>query len=91
MVADKAPALLASAGLIVEGVRAEAVVELAGLRQFTASIVRMMLPRIVARGVSTAEEIDVDTLDGRLADELARAQSPYLGGMAFTAWARKRR
>jgi SAM-dependent methyltransferase len=85
------PALLASAGLIVEGVRAEAVVELAGLRPFTASIVRMMLPRIVARGVSTAEEIDVDTLDGRLADELARAESPYLGGMAFTAWARKRR
>jgi SAM-dependent methyltransferase len=85
------PALLASADLVVEGVRAEAVIELAGVRQFTASLVRMMVPRIVARGVSTAEEIDVDTLDRRLADELARAQSPYLGGFAFTAWARKRR
>lgn len=45
--------------------------------------------RIVERGVATEEEIDVDTLDQRLADELRSANATYVGDVVFGAWARK--
>jgi len=86
------PGLFESAGLVVEGVRAEAIVETAGHRLPTANVIRVMLPRILAQGIATEQEIDIDTLDSRLADEFAQlAGSAYVGGMAFSAWARKPR
>jgi 2-polyprenyl-3-methyl-5-hydroxy-6-metoxy-1,4-benzoquinol methylase len=81
--------LLASVGLVVEGVRAEAIVETAERRHFTATIMRAMLPRVVAHGVASEAEVDIDTLDDRLAEELVRTAGTYVGGMLFSAWARK--
>jgi ubiquinone/menaquinone biosynthesis C-methylase UbiE len=76
------------AGVTVADVRAEAVVQTAARRLPTAAMVRAVLPRIVERGVATPEEVDVDTLDQRLEDELRVAAAAYVGDMVFSAWGR---
>jgi SAM-dependent methyltransferase len=81
--------VLARSGLVVERVRAEAVVQTPTMSHHTGAIVRAMLPRIVRHGVATAEEIEVDTLDRRLAEERRTADATYVGELVFGAWARK--
>ena len=83
------PSVLAQAGLAVEQVRAEAVVQTPGTHYPAGAIVRAMLPRIVQHGVATEEEVDVDTLDQRLIEEREKANAAYVGDMVFSAWARK--
>lgn len=83
------PGVLEQAGLRVEHVRAEAIVQTPEARHPIATIVRAMLPRIVAQGVATAEEIDIETLERRLAEEHERAPAVFIGDMVFGAWARK--
>jgi ubiquinone/menaquinone biosynthesis C-methylase UbiE len=82
-------ALFEDAGLVLEEIRAEAIVQTATHRHMTETIVRAILPRIEAAGVATAAEIDIDTLEQRLADELSHARATYIGDMIFSAWARK--
>ncbi|WP_437635421.1 methyltransferase domain-containing protein [Sorangium sp. So ce854] len=82
-------AVLEQAGLTVERVRAEAVVQTPRTRYRTVAIIRAMLPRIVERGVATEAEIDVDTLEDRLVEERTKANATYISDMAFGAWARK--
>jgi hypothetical protein len=53
-------AVLTAAGLIVEAIRAEAIVQTPTASHASGSIVRAMLPRIIAHGVATAAEVDVD-------------------------------
>ena len=81
--------VLARSGLVVEQVRAEAIVQTPTASHRTGAIVRAMLPRIVRHGVATAEEIEVDTLDVRLAEERRAADATYVGELVFGAWARK--
>jgi hypothetical protein len=81
--------VLEQAGLVVEHVRAEAIVQTPKTDYSVGTIVRAMLPRIVQHGVASEEEIDVDTLDQRLIEERRRANATYIGDMAFCAWARK--
>jgi hypothetical protein len=80
--------VLESAGLTVEHVRAEAIVQRASARSNLAGVIRWILPRIVARGVATEAEIDMDTLDARLGAELTATNATYVGDMVFGAWAR---
>jgi ubiquinone/menaquinone biosynthesis C-methylase UbiE len=80
--------VLTLAGLIVEAVRAEAIVQTPTASHASGAIVRAMLPRIVAHGVATAAEIDVETLDERLLAERRAADATYIGELAFGAWAR---
>ncbi len=82
--------VLGQAGLVVEHVRAEAVVQTPGTNYPVTSIVRAMLPRIVERGVASEEEVDVETLEQRLSAERLAANSTYVSDMVFGAWARKR-
>jgi hypothetical protein len=70
-------------------VRAEAIVQTPTAHHHTGAIVRAMLPRIVRQGVATEEEVDVDTLDRRLATEREQAGATYVGELVFGAWARK--
>ncbi len=81
--------VLEAAGLDVAAVRAEAIVQTADRRHPTAAIVRAMLPRIVAHGVTSAASIDIDTLDARLAAELRQTRAAYASDMVFSAWAKK--
>jgi SAM-dependent methyltransferase len=83
---DLAPAL-EEAGLIVEEVRAEAIVQTPRFRHPVGTIIRAMMPRILAHGVATEAEIDVDTLDQRLAEECEKSKATYVGDVAFGAWA----
>jgi len=80
---------LESAGLELTGIRAEAIVHTATRRHTTASIVRAMLPRMVAQGVASEASVDIDTLDARLAEELRRTHSAHVSDLVFSAWARK--
>lgn len=83
------PEVLERAGLVVEQARAEAVVQTPRLQLAAAPIIRAMMPRIVEHGVATEAEIDVDTLDVRLAEERTKANATYIGDMVFGVWARK--
>lgn len=83
------PIALEAAGLEVEGQRAEAIIQTKHHRHMTAWIVRAMMPRILERGVASEAEIDIETLDARLAEELHQTNSPFIGDMIFSAWARK--
>lgn len=80
---------LTRAGLSVEQVRAEAIVQTPTARYDIATIVRAMLPRIVRHGVATEADIEIDTLAQRLDEERVRTNLTYIGDMKFGAWARK--
>ena len=81
--------VLARSGLVVEQVRAEAVVQTPTASHRTGIIVRAMLHRIVQHGVATAEKIEVDTLDRRLAEERRKVDATFVGELALGACARK--
>jgi SAM-dependent methyltransferase len=75
----------------LEDVRAgaEAVVRTAHDPDALAPIVRAMLPRMIEHRVTSAAEIDLDTLGQRLVDERRAARATYVTDMAFGVWARK--
>jgi len=54
-----------------------------------AETLRTLLPRLEQLGIVTAEELDIDTLAGRIEDEAVQLQSLMLGPIQFGAWARK--
>ncbi|HVK71504.1 MAG TPA: methyltransferase domain-containing protein [Polyangium sp.] len=83
------PLALEAAGLEVEGQRAEAILQTKHHRHITAWIVRAMMPRILERGVASEAEIDIETLDARLAEELRQTNGAFIGDMFFSVWARK--
>jgi len=80
---------LSGAGLVVERVRAEANVLTPTADYPVTSIIRAVLPRLRQLGVATEAEIDVETLDERLAAERRDAAATCLWEMVFCAWARK--
>lgn len=81
--------ILTNAGLKVESVRAECLVQTPDAPCSLGNIVKACLPRIVALGVATADEIDIKTLQQRLDDERNQSKSIYIGDVLFGAWARK--
>src|SRR5262249_8538587 len=83
-----APAL-ARAGFTVERVRAEATVLTPHQSHAIGAIVGNMLERIAAAGVATAREVDVDTLDERLAAGRQASNGTCLWEMVSGAWARR--
>ncbi|MGF6508549.1 methyltransferase domain-containing protein [Paraburkholderia sp. 32] len=80
---------LTQAGLVVEEVRAECLLQTPDRPYGLGHIVRACLPRIVAHGVATADEIGIETLQGRLDAERVESSGIYVGDMAFGAWAHK--
>jgi ubiquinone/menaquinone biosynthesis C-methylase UbiE len=83
------PRILKEAGLTVEHLRAEAIIQTAETHYPTVAIIRAMHPRIIQTGVATEEEIGLETLEQRLLDERAKAGSVYVSDMVFTVWARR--
>ncbi|MDR2308411.1 MAG: methyltransferase domain-containing protein [Paucimonas sp.] len=80
---------VAQAGLVVEDLRAEALVQTPDNDTGLAGIVRACLPRIIALGIATARQVDVDTLPARLEAERRQAQGIFIGDMVFGCVARK--
>ncbi len=83
------PIVLAQAGLAVEHVRAEAVIQTPDVPYRVAAIVRAMLARIVRQGVAREQDVDIETLEQRLTAERVEANAVYVSDMVFGAWARK--
>lgn len=77
------------AGLDTAHVRAEATLETPSESMPTGALLRIMLPRILAHGVATEAEMELDTLDARLDEERRRASATYVRELVFGAWARK--
>jgi hypothetical protein len=82
-------AALSAAGLAVERVRAEANVLTPTAAYPVAAILRAILPRLLQHGIATETDVDVETLDDRLAAERREAGATCLWEMVFCAWARK--
>lgn len=82
--------LFSEAGLAVEDLRAECLVQTPDSAYPLADIVRACLPRIIAHGVATARQVGIDTLHARLEAERLQSRGIYLGDMAFGICARKR-
>ncbi len=81
--------VLTRAGMVVEEVRAEAIVQTPTAPSNLAEIIKAVLPRIVEHGCATATEIDIETLHSRLTAERLETNATYIGDMMFGAWARK--
>ena len=81
--------VLAAAGLESPEVRCEAVVDTPGTASSAAGAVRGTMPRILAHGVATEDEIDIDRLEARLLDERRAAGATYVRQLVFGAWARR--
>jgi hypothetical protein len=54
-----------------------------------AGVVRSLAPVIVQRGIATADQIDVHTIEDRLARELQRLNAVLLPPTVAGAWGRK--
>lgn len=80
--------VMSEAELEVQEVRAEANVWTPATRFPIAQLFRMVMPRITAPGIATEAEIDVDTLEQRLADERREASATLIWELVFGAWGR---
>ncbi len=83
------PSSLSKAGLTLEHVRGEAIVQTPEISYPIHEIVRAILPRLTQEGIVSEEEIDVNTLGQRLLEERVRTGATYIGETIFGAWARK--
>jgi len=81
--------IFTQAGLTVESVRAECLVQTPDAPYNLGAIVRACLPRIIALGVASAEEVDIETLQARLDQERSVSSGVYVGDVMFGSWARK--
>lgn len=79
--------ILSKAGLAVECVRAECLVQTPESAYGLGYIVRACLPRIIALGVATANEAGIETLQQRLDKERTQSGRIYIGDVMFGAWA----
>ncbi len=82
--------VFSEAGLKVEDVRGECLVQTPDNDTGLAGIIRACLPRIIALGVATARQVGIDTLQTRLEAERRQAQGIYVGDVVFGCVARKR-
>lgn len=82
------PAKMRSAGIDVEHIRAEPIIQGQGTHYPLHFVIRAMLPRIVKQGVASEAEIGIETLEKRLAAERT-ADAVYVSDMAFGIWGRK--
>lgn len=81
--------IFSQAGLNVESVRAECLVQTPDAPYSLGAIVRACLPRIIALGVASAEEVEIETLQARLDQERSGSSGVYVGDVMFGSWARK--
>ncbi|UWF47921.1 class I SAM-dependent methyltransferase [Pseudomonas sp. N3-W] len=81
--------IFTQAGLTVESVRAECLVQTPDAPYSLGGIVRACLPRIIALGVASVEDVDIETLQERLDQERSASSGVYIGDVMFGSWARK--
>jgi len=82
------PSLLESCGYQVKSVRAEAILQGQNLHYPLSTVVKAILPRIIEKGVATADEIDIDSLENRLLYE-KKGNKVFVGDLVFSVLAVK--
>ncbi|MBD8576039.1 methyltransferase domain-containing protein [Pseudomonas syringae] len=82
-------AILTRAGLCVADVRAECIVQTPDAPYALGYIVGACLPRIIALGIASPDEVGIETLQQRLDEERQQSAGIYIGDVMFGAWARK--
>lgn len=87
---DQVGAILRDAGLFVEGAAnvgpagtAESV-----MPEYTETTIRSLLPVLLAHGIATEDEVDIDTFAHRIALELKEASATFWTPELAAAWAR---
>lgn len=82
--------LFEASGVSVEQARSEAILFLPGEPSFLPALSRVMLPRLVERGVARAEDVDLDTLPQRIEDERRTVGGTIVWDLAFLVSGRHR-
>ncbi|WP_422402509.1 class I SAM-dependent methyltransferase [Pseudomonas sp. GZD-209] len=82
--------IFSQAGLAVDDLRAECLVQTPDSRYALADIVRACLPRIIEQGVASARQVGIETLQSRLDAERQASTGIYIGDMLYGVVARKR-
>lgn len=77
---------LRAAGLARIEMRAEAIVATPQTRYPTVPLVRVLLPKMVAYGIASEQEVGIETLEARLEAERDAADTVYVGGVVFGGW-----
>ena len=81
--------ILSAAGLHVDAVKAECLLQLPDQPNSLGDIIKACLPRIINLGIASAEAVDMPTLQDRLNSERAQSDDIYIGDIIFGARARK--
>lgn len=82
------PMKMREAGIYVDHVRAEPVIQGQADHHSLHFIIKAMMPRIITHGVAREEEIDINTLEQRLAAECIDG-AIYISDMSFGIWGHK--
>lgn len=81
--------LMCATGLDVETARCEAILLQKGEPSFLPSLAQAMLPRMIERGIASAGDIGLDTLDDRLEEEHRAVGGTIVWDLAFLVSARR--
>ncbi len=73
--------------LKVKGIKSEVILQTIESGSDFAWLIKMMLERITKSKTASLEEIDIDTLEVRLQNELKKSKMPFARDIAFGAWA----
>jgi hypothetical protein len=82
--------LLQDQGFAIEQARSEAILFTPGMPSFLPTLSRMMLPRVIEKGVASAEEVDIETLATRVEDERRTIGGVIAWDLAFLVSGRLR-
>lgn len=82
------PTIVSNAGLLLNSIRAQASIQGQSNCAPLSFIAKVMTPRIISKGIATAEEINIETLTERLEAERV-PNCVYITDMAFFVVARK--
>jgi hypothetical protein len=78
-----------NAGLRILLLRAEAILHTYESGSDLGWVAKMMAPRMINHNVVAAEELDIETLEDRLRNELKESNTPFIRDMAFGICAEK--
>jgi ubiquinone/menaquinone biosynthesis C-methylase UbiE len=80
--------IMKQAELKIGQIRGEVILQTHESGSDLAWVTKMMLTRITKFGIATEKEIDLDTLDERLKNELEESNNVFIRDMAFGVWAK---
>ncbi|MEG3086611.1 methyltransferase domain-containing protein [Sphingomonas sp. PB4P5] len=81
--------LLPTAGFSIADTRSEAILFQPGAPSFLPTLARAMLPRLIERGVASAEDVGLDTLAQRIEEERRSIGGSIMWDLAFLVWGRR--